>query len=100
MIGSQERECSTCEEKTFDVSEFPADFGQVRPFARIVLPTPTYQGSQPTWAFVRKLWPQTIDGYAFEQVTHLLTFKWLYPGQHLIAHKSETVHVCFEGVRN
>jgi hypothetical protein len=64
-----------------------------------VLPTPLYQGSQPTWAFVRNLWPQTIDGYAFEQVTHLFTFKWLYPGQYLIADQSETIHVCFEGVR-
>jgi hypothetical protein len=103
MIGSQERECSTCECSTC-VRRRPLMYlsslqisGKFGLFARIVFPTPLYQGSRPTWGFVRKLWPQTINGYAFEQVTHLLTFKWLFPGQHLIAHKSETVHVCFEG---
>jgi hypothetical protein len=98
MIGSQERECSTCEEKTFDVSEFSADFGEIRPLARIVLPTTLYQGGQPRWTSFRKLWPQTIIFYPLAKVTHFLTFKRLFPSQDLIAHNSETVHVCFEGV--
>jgi hypothetical protein len=79
-------ECSSFEEKTFDVSEFSAAFGQVRPFARMRVPKHLCsKEANPTWVFVGKLWPQTINGYAFEQVTHLLTFQWLFPVQHLIA---------------
>jgi len=61
-----------------------------------VLPTPLYQGGQPCWASFRKLWPQTINFYPLAKTIHFLTFKRLFPSQDLIAHKSETVHVCFE----
>ncbi len=36
------KNCATCEQKAFDISEFSANFGKARPASRLQLPTPFY----------------------------------------------------------
>ncbi len=65
--GNSPFSLGTSQEKSFEVSQFCADFTEIGPLIRFVLPAPLYQESQPPWTALRKLWPQTMLSYLLDQ---------------------------------